>query len=495
MACGDTRLDVGNNMGLMKQPSDTAPLPGNILAGSAHSRRAAKPGQGLLAAARGWLLGLYGHFHSFHSFGPPRLKYMGWVGVLGFISFYFLRFTRPNPDPFDDLELRVIVLVLSLGAALKDHWPQRLKRYYLPWTYVTLLVGLPFFSVYVGLERGGGVVSMSNCFIAMCFLTLLVDWRNLIAMLVMGITAAVALFQITSPDQAIPRDLLAQLPAFALIGFAGYLFKYSTEQVEHERKLLEQQAHNERRIAALGDTLGFVAHELNTPLATVRGCVTVLRQRYQSVSPEQGGSNVVQMIQHSPHEIMQVLERSERAALYCQTLISRFVQSAKEASPGAVAPPVTASELITALLTEYPFDESERRWVSSHVDADFLLNGRRDLLYLVFCSITKNALQALRDEPSQSLEITASVTSDVETEGAQRGWIRFSDNGHGVPSAVLEKLTNEPVTTRADDGGSGMGLLFCRRVMESAGGALHITSELGKGTTVILEFDLKREPV
>lgn len=479
----------------MNQSTDTAPLPdANLKQAGAHSPEA-KSKSGLLAAAGRWALDLYGHYHAMHSFGPPRLMYMGWIGVFGFVSFYFLRFTRPNPNLLDDIEVRIISLILMLGLALKNYWPDRLRRYYILWSYATLVIGLAFFSVYVGLERGGGVVAMSNCFIAMCFLALLTDWRNLIAMLAMAITASIALFNVTSPDQPIPRDLLAQLPAYALIGLGGYLFSYSIEQVEHERKLLEQQAHNERRIAALGDTLGFVAHELNTPLATMRGCVSVLRNRYHAAAPEQGRGNMVQMTQRTPHEITQVLERSERAALYCQTLISRFVQSAKEASPGAVVPPVTATELITALMTEFPFEEGQREWVSSNVATDFLLNGRRDLLYLVFCTITKNAMQALREQSVPSLEISASVTPHAEHEGVHRGWISFKDNGHGVPSALLDKLTNEPVTTRADDGGTGMGLLFCRRVMESAGGTLHVTSELGKGTTVVLEFDLERNPV
>lgn len=470
------------NWALMKQPTDTVPL-------TVQSRRSVVPEQGLLASVRRWILELYGHFQSFHSYGPPRLKYMGWVGVVTFGGFYFLRFFHPAPDIFDDAEFRVIGLVLMLGAALQDYWPVRFQRYYLPWTYATLLIALPFFAVYTGLDRGGRV-AISNCFIAIALLTLLADWRNLIAMLVIGITAGIALFHTTHPGQAIPRELLAQVPAYALVGFAGYLFKYSTEQVELAKKLVEQQKHNERRIAALGDTLGFMAHELNTPLATVRGCVNVLHRLYAT---EEGASNAVKVTRRSPQEIERVLERTERAALYCQTLISRFLQSAKDAAPGAVTPQVTASELITALLVEYPFEERERQWVSSNVSSDFLLNGRRDLLYLVCCSITKNALQALGDAPSPSLEISTYVSSGDGNQ--QRAQIRFSDTGHGVPPGVLEKLTNEPITTRSDGGGSGMGLLFCRRVVESSGGALHIASEVGEGTTVVLEFDLNRDPV
>jgi two-component system response regulator PhcR len=66
--------------------------------------------------------------------------------------------------------------------------------------------------------------------------------------------------------------------------------------------------------------------------------------------------------------------------------------------------------------------------------------------------------------------------------------MRFVDNGPGIPADVLAKLTREPVTTRAQSGGNGMGLMFCNRVMQSIGGSIEIESLLGAGTTVQLYF-------
>ena len=65
-----------------------------------------------------------------------------------------------------------------------------------------------------------------------------------------------------------------------------------------------------------------------------------------------------------------------------------------------------------------------------------------------------------------------------------------SSSGPGIPAAVLSRLTREPVTTRADAGGSGMGLLFCQRVMASLGGTVSVASEpnVGAGAAVTLHF-------
>lgn len=445
---------------------------------------------GLASRFGRWALGVYLHFERYHKYGPPRLAVMGWIGVATFTIFYFFRFTRPHPNAHDDLLFRPLVLVLFLGMALRKKWPARFQRYYFAWSYVALLVGMPLFAVYEGLERGGGMPNISNCFIAAAFITLLVDWRNLIVMVGAGVAIAVVAFKIGSPGEVIPRDMVAQIPAYLVILVAGYFFKLSTEEVEQQHRHLAQQEANERRLAALGDTLGFLAHELNTPLATVRGCVTVLRNRAQ---PSESG--VMQFKERHDGDLLQLLDRSERAALYCQTLVSSFVQNTRHASPGMITPDGTASGLLRSLMNEYPFDDTEREWVTVRLDSDFRVTGRRDLVYLVLCTIVKNALQAMREQPNPRLEIVAGVDAEqVEDRLVERGWIQLSDTGEGIPAAVLEKLTHEPVTTRESAGGTGMGLLFCRRVMESMGGSVAVASTPGEGTIVLLEFDLSRAP-
>jgi two-component system, response regulator PhcR len=247
---------------------------------------------------------------------------------------------------------------------------------------------------------------------------------------------------------------------------------------------------NEGRVSALRETLGFLAHELNTPLATVRGLVSSVASRALPAEPgDPPGS--VRFQENQPGELLAALERAERRALYCQSLVSTFVQSARDAYPGAAPQTVGAAALVAALLDEFPFEGAERSWVSSGVLQDFRLPGRRDLLYLVCCTLVKNALLALRGQVQPRLHID--VSCGTGPQGTPRGWIRFADNGPGIPPAVLARLTREPVTTRGD-AGNGMGLMFCHRVMQAAGGSVRIDSSVGAGTTVWLQFDSGVQP-
>jgi two-component system, response regulator PhcR len=248
------------------------------------------------------------------------------------------------------------------------------------------------------------------------------------------------------------------------------------------RTRARERALNESRVAALRETLGFLAHELNTPLATVRGYIGSVRGRHLSRAPG-ALEGVAQFSEHEPGEVLAALEAAERSALYCQSLVSTFVQSARDAYPGAVPQPTSAAAVVRSLLEEFPFDNDERAWVTSDFREDFPLPGRRDLLYLVLCTLAKNALAALRARPRPSLVIE--VGRDA---GALRPFIRFTDNGPGIPDGILARLTREPVTTRSAAGGSGMGLIFCRRVMNSIGGEIAIASPPGRGAEITLYF-------
>jgi two-component system response regulator PhcR len=190
--------------------------------------------------------------------------------------------------------------------------------------------------------------------------------------------------------------------------------------------------------------------------------------------------------ERQPGEVMAALAGAQRSALYCQSLVSAFVRSARDAYPGSIDQPVTASNLVQALLKEFPFEREEHSWVSCEVAVDFALPGQRDLLYLVLSTLTKNALLALQEQPEPRLRIV--LGREPGPEGRARPWIRFIDNGHGIAPEILAKLTREPVTTRAQSGGNGMGLMFCRRVVQSLGGSIELSSELGHGATVSLYF-------
>lgn len=255
----------------------------------------------------------------------------------------------------------------------------------------------------------------------------------------------------------------------------------ASQERARERALLE------RRAATLRETLGFLAHEVTTPLATVQGYLSAMRERH--LDPKDADSGVAHILEKKPGDVLFMIEAAQRRAEYAQSLVSTFVQTARDAYQPDSAPSLRASDLVQAVREEYPFDQDEAHWLTSDLSDDFVLPGRRDLLYLVLCTLVKNALLALRPNPPAQPNVHIVLLREVPAPGlGVQAAIQVRDNGPGIPAEVLGRLTLEPLTTRASAGGSGMGLVFCRRVMTSLGGSITVRSEPGQGASVSLYF-------
>ena len=249
-----------------------------------------------------------------------------------------------------------------------------------------------------------------------------------------------------------------------------------------ERNLLDS------REATLRETLGFLAHEASTPLATVRSYLSAIKDRH--VDPPAGGKSPSEAEQRRNNgEVLAMIEAAQRGADFAQALITKFLMSANATKQAGPTGSAKASELIQAVRREYPFDAVESQWIRCEVSEDFELPGSRDLLFLVLCTLVKNAVLALRSSPPADPQLDIVLARYAPAPGlAAQPLIGVRDNGMGIAPEVLDRLTREPTTTRADIGGTGMGLVFCQRVMSTLGGAMGVQSTLGEGAVVTLYF-------
>jgi signal transduction histidine kinase len=64
--------------------------------------------------------------------------------------------------------------------------------------------------------------------------------------------------------------------------------------------------------------------------------------------------------------------------------------------------------------------------------------------------------------------------------------VEVRDTGCGIAPENLAKIFNTFYTTKAEKGGTGLGLSVCRGIIEDHGGTMRVESEVGKGTAVIV---------
>jgi two-component system, response regulator PhcR len=249
----------------------------------------------------------------------------------------------------------------------------------------------------------------------------------------------------------------------------------------------------ESREFTLRETLGFLAHEASAPLATVRSYLAAMKDRHLD-SP--GTGDVEPPPRRKSGEVLAMIETAQRGADFAQALITNFLKSAHATGQGDQTDSTKASKLILSVCQEYPFDEDEASWIRCEAKEDFDLPGSRDLLFLVLCTLIKNAVLALRSSPPAEPLLEMVVTRRAPAPGLPaQPLIGVRDNGPGISPEILDRLGRETSSNVPDIGGTGMGLVFCQRVMLTLGGNMKVQSTLGAGAMVSLYFpDAREEP-
>ncbi|CAN7172910.1 hybrid sensor histidine kinase/response regulator [Polaromonas sp. LjRoot131] len=415
----------------------------------------------------GWLKRLFGHYEAYHAHGRPLLKYIGIVGALTYVVFYLIRFTKPNPRPYDDLGMRVLVVILFTVLAMKNHWPQKLKKYYFSYSYWALIYCLPFFNVFLSLKRHGGIPAISNCFIALSFLVMIADWRNTIAMLLIGCGSAALLYVAITPHPAIPMDMVAQLPAYLLILIGGAAFKLSERQIDAEKLRLAN---------ALA---GSIAHEMRNPLGQAKMSLESIGEMLpangnaipaEDISRMRQFVNIGEIAVHRGHQVIDLILGS---------LKSSTVDRSKFAY-------LSAAKATQKAVDEYSFVERDvrddrgnlRDRVTVRVVKDFAFYGDETPYVFVLFNLIKNALYYL----GQKADATIVLTVDDHK-------VIVRDTGPGIDREVLAHLFESFMTSGKAEG-TGLGLSYCKRTMQSFGGDIHCDSVVGEFTQFTLTFPL-----
>src|SRR5438309_4278527 len=101
------------------------------------------------------------------------------------------------------------------------------------------------------------------------------------------------------------------------------------------------------------------------------------------------------------------------------------------------------------------------------------------LLRRALTNIITNALQAMPDGGRLSINVL---------RGQKTVQIKVTDSGEGITPDVAAKIFNPLFTTRAK--GTGLGLPIAKRLVEAHEGNIKLTSEPGKGTSIMIELPL-----
>jgi PAS domain S-box-containing protein len=242
--------------------------------------------------------------------------------------------------------------------------------------------------------------------------------------------------------------------------YVEMVFRDVTEQLEMQRRLLESE-----RLASIGSMAGYVAHEINNPLANISLLVASAGRKTKDP------------------ELLEKLERINRQRRQAANIISDILSFSKQREIQVVQSNLSA--IIEAAIEQVAPYRKKGVAVQTHLP-DGSISVEVDPLQMqeVLVNLLKNALEATS---------SGSVTVEV-VESGDSIEVRVADTGSGIPSEISERLFEPFFTTKKKTGGTGLGLALCRNVVTAHGGEIRVSSEVGKGSTFTVLIPRRQHP-
>ena len=224
-------------------------------------------------------------------------------------------------------------------------------------------------------------------------------------------------------------------------------------------KRLEEQLIQAEKLAAMGQMLAGVAHELNNPLTAILGVTELVRER-----------------EGLDESMKRQLDLTHRQARRAARIVQNLLEFSRPASPQKKA--IDLSTIIERTLQLH--EHSLRR---NQVQVDFTprtdlppIVGDANQLIQVFLNLISNAEQAIRevrDSGRIQIRLTTSGASVIAT---------VQDDGVGISPEAMPKLFDPFYTTKRPGGGTGLGLSICLSIAREHGGAIQAESLPGGGS-------------
>ncbi|MEO8248044.1 MAG: HAMP domain-containing sensor histidine kinase [Burkholderiales bacterium] len=399
----------------------------------------------------------------------PSAWRIGWLGALTLVGhpLFGWVWTSWLPQPWESMSLRLafggLGVVLLILAAKSNPFALSTQVIF----NLVLWSELPFLFSWLYLCNGGNAVWLASAVSMVLIYYQTVDWR--IATVGIASGAIIGSLSFNAFGPAAPQILgVSAATNSAVLGFTWCMAIVLGFSTANQRRL-----HLRRTLT----TMGIMAHELRTPLATVSLVSQALRGVAQGADGKTGGA--IEPLANR----LETLARNMNHQIDTQLVNARMLRLTPHSEP------IDVGQLVLQMTEQYPFrNAQERNAIEVHVRQNFVFDSSPALFMQVFENLLKNALAALARADAPLTK--GDVAIDIATAGG-KGRLTFSDRGVGILPALRHRIF-EPFFSSDNHNGHGLGLAFCRRVVKSAGGSIRVHSELGRGASFVIELPLAR---
>lgn len=253
------------------------------------------------------------------------------------------------------------------------------------------------------------------------------------------------------------------------------------EKTNYELREAQAQLVQQEKMASLGKLVAGVAHELNTPIGSIRAnadlALRALAKVKGGLAAQSGDARLTRAIDALEKACETELLASERAVDIVRSLrnFARLDEADEkladlhEGIDSTVT--VLAHELGSAVTIDKRYGELPQLWCHPNQ------------LNQVFMNLLVNARQAI-DPPG-------TITIQTSVEGGDIV-IAITDTGSGIDTEHLGRIFDPGFTTKGVGVGMGLGLAICHQIVRRHNGRIEVTSTAGRGSTFTVRLPLTR---
>lgn len=245
------------------------------------------------------------------------------------------------------------------------------------------------------------------------------------------------------------------------------------ELEESQRVIVEQQGAMiaSAKMSSLGEMAGGIAHEINNPLAIIKGKASIVKKHLIKGSLD---------VDKLGEELLKIENTTER--------IAKIIRGLRSFSRNAAADPMEVVRLSSVL--EDTLELCQERFKNHSIElridcqVDTSLECRPSQLSQVLINLLGNAHDAVKELPQKWVAIETVVQLSTVT-------IRITDSGTGIPTEVAEKMMLPFFTTKEVGKGTGLGLSISKGIVEDHHGQLYLDPS-HRNTCFVIELPLKQ---
>jgi len=253
--------------------------------------------------------------------------------------------------------------------------------------------------------------------------------------------------------------------SFSVSEVGGKLYFTGIVRDLTETKALQEKISKSERLAALGQIVAEITHEIKNPLMMIGGFATQLKRQLFD-------EKALSKLNIIAEEVSRLERLLNELSQYYKTGVLKLEKT-------------DINSLLEEILSLVKQDCRERNIPIEFEkqDVSLFFKGDRDKLKQVFLNLIKNAIEAMKDGGKIYIH-TGKKNGLIETT--------ISDEGCGIRECDREKVFSPFFTTKQH--GTGLGLSISKSIVEAhEGSTLNLTSEEGKGTIIKILMPVYRE--